>query len=81
MNKTSNDRLYKLTGLKPPQTKSENTGHAGHVRRMDDTRLPKKILFGTVAGGKKSAGKPKKNRVDCLEEDCAGQTYPTVHGQ
>jgi hypothetical protein len=33
---------------------------AGHVKRMDDTRL-KKILFGTLVGGKKSAGKPKKN--------------------
>jgi hypothetical protein len=32
---------------------------AGHVRRMDDTRL-----FGSVAGGKKSAGKSKKNWVD-----------------
>ncbi len=53
---------------------------AGHVRRMDDTQLPKKILFGPVAGGKKSAEKSKKNWVDCLEEDC-GPTFPTVCGQ
>ncbi len=41
---------------------------AGHVRRMDDTWLPKKILFVTVAGGKKVVGKSKKNWVECLEE-------------
>jgi hypothetical protein len=41
-----------------------------------DTRLPKKTLFGTVAGGKKSAGKLKKNWVDCLEEDCERANIP-----
>jgi hypothetical protein len=48
-------------------TQSEN----GHVIRMEDTRLPNKILFGTMVGGKKSEGKPKKSWVGCLEEDCA----------
>jgi hypothetical protein len=43
---------------------------------MDYTRLPKMILFGTVAGGKKIAGKPKKNWVDCLEQDCARANIP-----
>jgi hypothetical protein len=33
-------------------------------------------LFGTVAGGKQSAGKPNKNWVDCLEEDCARANMP-----
>ena len=33
-------------------------------------------LFEIVAGGKKSAGKPKKNWVDCLEEDCARANIP-----
>jgi hypothetical protein len=44
-----------------------------HCRRMDDTRLPTKIVFGTVAGGKKVQEnlRTKKNWVDCLEEDCA----------
>ncbi len=67
------DRLYKLTGMEPLEDtiRKYRLRWTGHVRRMDDTRLPKKILFGTVTGGKKSAGKPKKNWVDCLEEDCA----------
>jgi hypothetical protein len=73
-----NDRLYKLTGMEPLEDtiRKYRLGWAGHVRRMDDTRLPKKILFGTVAGGKKSAGKSKKNWVDCLEEECARANIP-----
>jgi hypothetical protein len=31
----------------------------------------KKIRFGSVAEGKKSAGKPKKNLAHCLQVDCA----------
>jgi hypothetical protein len=74
----SNDRLYKLTGMEPLEDtiRKYRLRWAGHVRRMDHTRLPKKILFGTVAEGKKSAGKSKKNWVDCLEEDCARANIP-----
>jgi hypothetical protein len=34
--------------------------------------------YGNVlpAGGKKSAGKSKKNWVDCLEKDCARANIP-----
>jgi hypothetical protein len=74
----SNDRLYKLTGMEPLEDtiKKYLLRWAGHVRRMDDTRLQKKILFGTVTRGKKSAGKPKKNWVDHFEEDCARTNIP-----
>ncbi len=53
----SNDRLYKQTGMEPLEDtiRKNRLRWAGHVRRMDDTQLPKKILFGTVTGGKKSA--------------------------
>jgi hypothetical protein len=43
---------------------------------MEGTRLPKKTLFGTVAGGKKSAEKPKKNWLDFLEEECTRANIP-----
>ena len=70
----SNDRLYKLTGMEPLEDtiRKYRLRWAGHVRRMDDTRLPKKILFETL----KSAGKLKKNWVDWLEEDCARANIP-----
>jgi hypothetical protein len=77
-NEISNDRLYKLTGMEPLKDtiRKYRLRWAGHVRRMDETRLPKKILFGAVAGGKKSAGKSKKNWIDFLEEDCVRANIP-----
>ena len=30
---------------------------AGHVRRMDDSRLPKRVLFGELAGGSRGRGR------------------------
>jgi hypothetical protein len=74
-NEISNDRFYKLTGTEQVEDtiRKYRLRWAGHVRRMDDTRLQKKILLRTVAGRKKSAGKPKKNLVDPSKR--------TVHGQ
>jgi transcription termination factor 2 len=33
---------------------------AGHVARMEDTRLPKAVLFGELKLGSRSVGAPKK---------------------
>ena len=43
---------------------------AGHVRRMDDSRLPKRVLFGELARGSRGRGRPRKNWMDSLNEDC-----------
>ena len=40
---------------------------AGHVARMPDHRLPKKLLFGELERGKRSLGAPKKRFKDCLK--------------
>ncbi len=47
----SNGRLYKVTGMEPlgDTIRKYRLSWAGHVRRIDDTRLSKKILFETVA--------------------------------
>ena len=41
---------------------------AGHVRRMDDCRLPKRLLYGELSTGKRSRGRPKKRYKDTLKE-------------
>ena len=33
---------------------------AGHVQRMDDSRLPKRLLYGELTAGQCSLGRPKK---------------------
>lgn len=40
---------------------------AGHVARMPDHRLPKKLLFGELQCGKRSLGGPKKRFKDTLK--------------
>ena len=41
----------------------------GHVGRMDDTRLPKQVLFGELKKGKRKQCKPKKRWKDCIHRD------------
>ena len=43
----------------------------GHVTRMPDTRLPKYLLNWTLAHGRRSRGRPRKNWMKCLLEDAA----------
>ena len=46
---------------------------AGHIRRMNDQRIPKKLLFGEIVEGKAQRSKPKKTWMNCLSEDCASK--------
>ena len=41
---------------------------AGHIHRMDDSRLPKRLLYGELSSGKRSVGRPKKRYRDTLKE-------------
>ena len=40
---------------------------AGHVHRMPDTRIPKQLLYGVLASGKRAAGGQKKRFKDNLK--------------
>ena len=40
---------------------------AGHIVRMQDTRLPKKLFYGELADGKRSRGRPKLRFKDTLK--------------
>ena len=41
----------------------------GHVRRMDDGRIPKDILYGELAAGKRATGRPQLRYRDVCKRD------------
>ena len=45
---------------------------AGFVARMDDTRLPKCVMFGELVGGAVSFGGQEKEWMGCLLDDPRG---------
>ena len=52
----------------------------GHVARMPDERLPKKILYGELQVGKRSHGGQKKRYKDTLKTSLKDSNIPTVMG-
>ena len=50
----------------------------GHVTRMPDERLPKKILYGDLQEGKRSNGGQKKRYKDILKVSLKDFSIPTV---
>ena len=41
----------------------------GHVRRMEDGRIPKDILYGELASGNRTVGRPQLRYKDVCERD------------
>ena len=41
----------------------------GHVSRMDNDRIPKRILYGEVTEGKRSHDRPRLRFKDCIKAD------------
>ena len=50
---------------------------AGHVTRMSDERLPKKVLYGELQEGKRSQGGQKKRYKDTLKASLKDFNIPT----
>jgi len=42
----------------------------GHVVRMDDSRLPKRLLYGVLKDGKRPWKHPRKRYKDCVKDYC-----------
>ena len=73
----SNKNLYSRTRSGPLENKIRKARlrWAGHVRRMEDKRIPKRVLFGELVEGK-GKGEPRSNWLKCLEEDCMKVNIP-----
>ena len=65
-----NNELYEL--YKEPSisiiVKLKRLQWAGHVQRMGNECIPKKILYATI-GGKRHVGRPRNRWIDAMEED------------
>ena len=48
----------------------------GHVIRMDDSRLPRQVLYGVLSHGQRKEGHPKKRFKDCVKESLKNCVFP-----
>ena len=79
MDQISNDKLYKLTDSYPLENvvRKYRLRWAGHVARLENTRIPKMVLFGRIErGGTRPPGRPKSNWFNCLSSDCEMVNIP-----
>ena len=48
----------------------------GHVRRMDDSRIPKDLIYGEIANAKRPRGRPALRFKDCCKRDMKSFNIP-----
>jgi len=51
----------------------------GHVHRMEDGRIPKDILYGQLATGKRDTGRPQLHYRDVVKRDLKALEINTEH--
>ena len=66
-----NAQVLKRAGLPTMYTllRQRRLSWLGHVRRMEDGRIPKDILYGELASGKRSVGRPQLRYKDVCKRD------------
>ena len=66
-----NAQILKRAGLPTMYTllRQRRLSWLGHVRRMEDWRIPKDILYGELASGKRSVGRPRLRYKDVCKRD------------
>ena len=67
----SNEAVHSRTGVPSIQALLSNRRLTwlGHVKRMDDSRLPKLLLFGQLATGTRAGGRPRLRFIDSCKRD------------
>ena len=68
--KVPDTRVLERSGMISIQTllRKNKIRWAGHVTRMGDDRIPKRLLYGQLKEGKRSVGRQKKRYKDTLKE-------------
>ena len=54
---------------------------AGHLSRMEDTRLPKAVFYGELCQGKRDRGAPRKRFKDQLRRQLRAAEIPEKAGK
>lgn len=69
--RVSNEAVHSTTGIPSIQSilSKNRLRWLGHVKRMDNSRLPKILLFGQLSTGTRSGGRPRLRFVDCCKRD------------
>src|SRR5678816_3407074 len=75
IDKIGNERIRELCGVKKWVNEKINESTLrwfGHVEKMEDSQLVKRMYSGECGGNHQLAGRPNKNRIEsvkeCLEE-------------
>ena len=75
MDKVSNEEVLQSASLSTVSAliKQRRLRWLGHVRRMDDGRIPKDLLYGEIAEAKRPVGHPKLRFKDVCTGHASGQ--------
>ena len=79
----TNDRILDRAGVPDIEmiVRKMQLRWAGHVARMSDNRIPKQLLFGELAIGTRTVGRPLLRWKDSLKDTLKQSNISTTHWQ